>query len=175
MVVDLGAQRILLAQNGQLVKARGGSSSATWDAISRPLAGQRIASVALHGIRRSVTVNAEQSPDVRGDVDDVTEPLEDQYFVSHVAVRTLAPGDTEGTTDVRVDFGGSIVHAPAGSSLKDLATITARILNYRDPASPEQMVTILGAGRTDTASQKTLVRAIRGKSDDRYPHYAATR
>ena len=149
MVVDLGAQRILLAQNGQLVKARGGSSSATWDAISRPLAGQRIASVALHGIRRSVTVNAEQSPDVRGDVDDVTEPLEDQYFVSHVAVRTLAPGDTEGTTDVRVDFGGSIVHAPAGSSLKDLATITARILNYRDPASPEQMVSILGAERTE--------------------------
>lgn len=149
MVVDLGAQRILLAQNGQLVKARGGSSSATWDAISRPLAGQRIASVALHGIWRSVTVNAEQSPDVRGDVDDVTEPLEDQYFVSHVAVRTLAPGDTEGTTDVRVDFGGSIVHAPAGSSLKDLATITARILNYRDPASPEQMVTILGAGPTE--------------------------
>jgi len=66
-----------------------------------------------------------------------------------VAVRTLAPGDTEGTTDVRVDFGGSIVHAPAGSSLKDLATITARILNYRDPASPEQMVTILGAGPTE--------------------------
>ena len=96
-----------------------------------------------------MTVNAEQSPDVRGDVDDVTEPLEDQYFVSHVAARKLAPGDTEGTTDVRVDFGGSIVHAPAGPSLKDLATITARILNYRDPASPEQMVTILGPGRTE--------------------------
>lgn len=146
MGVDLGAQRILLARNGQLVKAREGLSSATWDAIREPLAGQRLASVAMHGIRRSVTVNAEQSPDVRGDVEEVTESLEDHYFVSRVTIRTLATGDTEGTTDVQVDFGGSIVHAPTGASLKDLATIAARILNYRDPASAEQMVTILGAG-----------------------------
>ena len=156
MGVDLGAQRILLARNGKLIKGRDGSSSATWDAISEPLAGQRLASVAMHGIRRSVTVNAEQSPDVRGDVDEVTQSLEDHYFISQVTIRTLAPGDTDGSTDVRVDFGGSIVHAPTGASLKDLATIAARILNYRDPASPQQMVTILGAGTENHAEAVVL-------------------
>lgn len=129
--IDVGGQRIYVARNGQLIKGRESSSSATWDAVAGPLGGYRLASVALRGIRRSVTVDAEQSPDVRGDVDEVAASLEDQYFVTHATVRVPAPGDKEGTSDIDVDFGASLLHSRGGASIGHLARVAAGVLNYR--------------------------------------------
>lgn len=142
--IDLGSQRLLVARNGQLVKAREASSSADWATVRGSLAGRRLARVALHGIRRSVAVSAEQSPDVRGDVEEITQSLDDHYFVSEVVVRVQSSGGRDGFADARVDFGGSIVHAAQGARLRDIVDIAATVLSYRNPASRAEMTLLLG-------------------------------
>ncbi|HZL04848.1 MAG TPA: hypothetical protein VFE45_05435, partial [Coriobacteriia bacterium] len=149
--VDLGEQRVLVARNGQLIKGRDSSSSATWEAVAEPLSAYRLASVSLRGIRRSVTVDAEQSPDVRGDVEEVAQSLEDQYFLTHATVRVPAPGDREGTTDIDVNFGAGTLHASTGASLRDLTSVAARVLNYRGPATDAQVAALVSGDYEDDA------------------------
>lgn len=147
--LDLGTERILIALNGQLIKARESSSSATWELLRGPLEGHRLSGVSLRGIRRSVTVDAEQSPDVRGDVEDVTASLEDHYFVTHATVRVPAAGGRDGLTDVRIDFGGGVVRAQEGASILDLTRIAGQVLKYRAPATAAQLTAIVGSDEFD--------------------------
>lgn len=141
--VDVGPHRILVAQNGQLIKGREGTSSARWEDLRQSLAGRRLAAVSLQGIHRSVTVSAEQSPDVRSDVEDVVASLEDQYFITAATVRALAPGDREGTTDLKVDFHSATIHAPGGASIRDLAEMSGTVLAHQRPIPPDTLASLL--------------------------------
>lgn len=141
--VDFGERRLLIANNGQLLKGRDGNSGASWDNVSEPLRGMRLARVDLRGVRRSVIVNAEQSPDIRADIEEVTRSLDDQYFVNEVAIRFLAPGESEGTTDVEVKFDKALVNATTGASLADLAKASLQVLNFRQPLTDEEVSAIV--------------------------------
>lgn len=151
LAIDLGTDRLLVAHNGQLIKARESSSSATWDALRAPLASRRLAGVSLRGIRRSVTVDAEQSPDVRTDVEEISTSLEDRYFVTHATIRVPAPAGGEGLHDVGVDFGGGTVHAPAGATIRDIAGIAAEVLNFRAYPLPMQVPGLSDEGASQVA------------------------
>ncbi|TFC94398.1 hypothetical protein E3T28_15220 [Cryobacterium sinapicolor] len=149
--IDIGESRLLLADNGKLIHARGGSSSATWLDIKDSLKGLKLARVELHGIRRSVTINAEQSDDVSGDVDEVTESLDDDYFVGEVAVRFSAPGDEPGSRDVDVLFGKSLVSGSKGAALADLVHLATSVLKFRAPLTDDQRLALIsGVGESQT-------------------------
>ena len=142
--IDIGEQRLSVADNGRLLKPRSGTSGATWDAISDALTRDRLSRIDLRGITRSVILTAERSPDIRSDIVQVTESLDDSYLVSQLAIRALAP-EGEGTVDVEVDFDTAMTTSAQGAAISDLARISLQILNYRAPASDETLGTILSA------------------------------
>ncbi|MEB0004162.1 hypothetical protein QN357_14615 [Cryobacterium sp. RTC2.1] len=141
--IDIGESRLLLADDSKLIHARGGSSSATWIDIKDSLKGLKLARVELHGIRRSVTINAEQSDDVSGDVDEVTDSLDDDYFVGEVAVRFAAPGDEPGNRDVDVQFGKGLVSGSKGAALADLVQLATTVLKFRAPLPDGQRLALI--------------------------------
>ncbi|MFD6516598.1 hypothetical protein [Rhodococcus sp. NPDC060176] len=140
--IDVGTQRILVAKNGRLIKARDNISAASWENLRGPLANYRLARVALHGIRRSITIDAEQSPDVRSDVEDVATSLDDRYYVTEATIRVSSTTTTNGLSDLLVDFGGSTVHARSGASIRDLTTIAGQVLNFRQPLTPDEIARV---------------------------------
>jgi hypothetical protein len=145
--VSFGSLRILIAWNGQFIKARDGSSSALWEHIRQPLANYQLTGVSLSGIRRSVSVDAQQSPDVRGDVDEIVNSLEDNYFVSRVSVRARRAEGIDGAADVEVNLGGGVVHALPGASVRTLVEVASQVLNYRAPVRIDVLEKALGSSR----------------------------
>lgn len=142
--VDLDGRRLFLAQGGTLLKSRPSTSSAVWERIRETVDGMRLRRVNLRGIRRSVSINAEQSPDIQSDVEEVTHSLDDNYFVDEVTLRFLAPGDREGTVDLDVQFGENLVVAQADASIADLTRSALGVLDYRNPASSDEIGRLLG-------------------------------
>lgn len=141
--IDIGDQRLSIAHNGQLAgKGRDGTSTATWDRVRGALASDRLARVDLRGITRSVILHAERSPDIRADIQKVTESLDDNYTVNEVVLRTPAPQGEEGTTDVEVKYDNAILTAPSGASILTLARAAMQVLNYRAPATDEQLTAL---------------------------------
>ncbi|MEV7768554.1 hypothetical protein [Microbacterium sp. NPDC086615] len=135
--IDIGEQRLSLAHNGQLAsKGRDGTSSATWDLIKGAVASDKLARIDLRGITRSVILNAERSPDIRTDIEKVTDSLDDSYVVNEVVLRTSAP-EGEGTTEIEVKFDNALVIAGAGASITDLARVSLQVLNFRDSLTDE--------------------------------------
>lgn len=144
--IDVGDQRLSLAYNGQLAsKGRDGTSSATWDLVGQTLTNDRLSRIDLRGITRSVTLNAERSPDIRADIQKVTDSLDDSYTVNEVVVRALAAGDEEGSTEIEVKFDNAIVVAASGASLADLARVSMKVLNYRSPASDADIAALFAS------------------------------
>lgn len=135
--IDIDEQRLSLAHNGQLAsKGRDGTSSATWDRIKDAITSDRLARIDLRGITRSVILNAERSPDIRSDIQKVTDSLDDSYTVNEVVLRAKAPGE-DGTTEIEVKFDNALVIATTGASIADLARVSLQVLNYRAPATDE--------------------------------------
>jgi hypothetical protein len=126
--IDIGSRRLYLAHRGAMLKKRPGGSSPGWDSVRPTLAGQRIGSIDLKGIRRSIRVTAEESPDVRADVEDVTQSLNDAYFVDRVTVRVDAAGAGDGLVDLEVRFTEGLVVADGGASLRDLSSAALEVL-----------------------------------------------
>lgn len=143
--IDIGDQRLSIAANGQLMpKSRAGSSSATWEDLQVPLADARLSRVDLTGVRRSVTVTAEQSPDVRSDVQEVAASLEDYYLVSQVTIRVPGAEGKEAEADVNVDFRTGLLAAPGGASVENLVRIGVEVLGYRSQSSAEEIAGLTG-------------------------------
>ena len=149
--VDVGNLRLYVAQNGTLLKGRSGSSSATWERVKETMGSTRLRRVELRGIQSSVSINAEQSPDVQGQVSKVTESFDDRYFIDAVTVRYRAPGDKQGHSDVDIKFGQNLAIAADSASIADITSAALSIAEYRSPASSEEVDALLG--RTVTAIQ----------------------
>lgn len=130
---DVGEERIQLAKNGQLVGSRPGSSAARWLDVVPALSGYRLSGVALQGLRRSVTIDAERSDDIRRDVEDVAASLDDEYLVTSLRIRVPAV-NSDDTAEIEVDFGAGVVKSTgSGASINDMVYALGRILKYRTP------------------------------------------
>lgn len=140
--IDIGDQRLSVANNGQLLKSRDNASSATWELIKSAVASDRLSRIDLRGITRSVILSAERSPDIRADVHQVTDSLDDSYRVSEVALRTTAP-DGEGTVEIEVNFDTALTSATSGASIADLARVSLQVMNYRSPVSDDLLQSVL--------------------------------
>jgi hypothetical protein len=134
--IDVGEERILIAKNGQLVTGRPSSSAAQWNDVAQSLSDYRLSGVSLQGIRRSVSVDAEQSDDVRRDIDEVANSLEDNYVITKARVRVAGVGDNaEQSAEVDIDFGASLLKSNQLASISDLVGIVGKVLKYRNPFS----------------------------------------
>jgi hypothetical protein len=127
-----------------MLKKRPGSISPAWDRVRPTLDGPRIGSIELKGIRRSVRLTAEESPDIRADVEDVTQSLDDAYFVDRVTVRATAPGGQEGLTDVEIRYDEGLVVADAGAALTDLTAVALNVLELGRDLTPGAVDSLLG-------------------------------
>jgi hypothetical protein len=143
---DVGEERIQLAKNGQLVGSRPGSSAARWLDVVPALSGYRLSGVALQGFRRSVTIDAERSDDIRRDVEDVAASLDDEYLVTSLRIRVPAV-DSDGVAEIEVDFGAGVVKSTgSGASINDMVYALGRILKYRTPFAQADLNALLTQG-----------------------------
>lgn len=143
---DVGEERIQLAKNGQLVGSRPGSSAARWLDVVPALSGYRLSGVALQGLRRSVTIDAEGSDDIRRDVEDVAASLDDEYLVTSLRIRVPSV-DRDGVAEIEVDFGAGVVKSTgSGASINDMVFALGRILKHRNPFAQADLDALLTRG-----------------------------
>lgn len=118
--------RIHVAYKGTKLPGRGSATSTTWEHLEPALLAYRLIRVELKGLRRSVTVNAEESDDIRQDISEIASSLEDTYFVQSVTVRT--DSTDEGTVDTQIDFGKSLAVSTGDAVLGDLTQAVQDLL-----------------------------------------------
>lgn len=118
--------RISVAYSGNRLKARPSATSVTWEKVQEKLEAYRLIKVDLRGLRRSVSVNAVQSDDIRQDVTQIATSVEDTYFVQAVTVRTNGPDGSD--VDTGVDFGQALAVSDGDCVLGDLVALTEDFL-----------------------------------------------
>ncbi|MGO4189282.1 hypothetical protein [Pseudarthrobacter sp. TAF60_1] len=123
------ARRIAVAWDAHKLKRAPAQSSKSWDQARELIADQTLLQVDLHGIQRSVSVNAVQSTDIRADITDVTTSVEDSYLVSSVALGLKNTEDE--VVRVDVDFGGSMISAALDVRLSDLVETATTVFDSR--------------------------------------------
>lgn len=135
--MDAGIHRVSFSSDGRTLKGRDEDAAPAWHDLSEALKPFRLSSVNLRGITRSVRIDAEESDDIRQDVEDVATSLDDTYAVSEVALR-FAPRDTKtGFSTVAVKFGKGLAVSELGTQIQDLARSSLQVLAYRSPLSEE--------------------------------------
>lgn len=144
--IDLGNVRLSLASNGQLMpKSRGQRPSVQWLDIQAPLRGSRLAQVDLSGIRRSVSVTAEESLDIRTDIQEIASSLEDSYRVSALTVLVPATLPDDGLTSIAIDFQSGVVSSSDGASMSAVASATVNFLAQSTAAEAAGLTTVVAA------------------------------
>lgn len=146
--IDLGDRRLFIARNGQLLtKGRPGRSSSTWESIEPSLVGARVSQVDLRGVRRSVTLTAEESPDIRADVQEVSESLEDTYYVSGLTLQVAADAEFDKDSEITADFGKGLLSS-SGSPIRSLVEYAIALLRPQREPSPEEDLHLFGTATT---------------------------
>lgn len=137
--LDNGRHRVLFSSDGRSLPGRDESRIPDWEELKENLTDFQLSSVNLRGITRSVRIDAEQSDDIRQDVEDVAQSLDDRYSVSEVALR-FAPRETKsGAASVAIRFGKGLTTTEGGATLADLARASLQVLAYKDPVSAEEV------------------------------------
>ncbi|PTT60382.1 hypothetical protein DBR22_20510 [Arthrobacter sp. HMWF013] len=137
-------ERLHLADSARTLRGRSTQSSVLWTDLAEPARDFRLSRVELRGVTRSVAVNAEQSVDVREDVERVSRSFDETFFVSEVGVRLESEDpDTDGV-EARVLLGDSLVVSDAGASLADLAGVALRLVS-RSGIEAEQVQDVIAS------------------------------
>ena len=137
-------ERLHLADSARTLRGRSTQSSVLWTDLAEPARDFRLSRVELRGVTRSVAVNAEQSVDVREDVERVSRSFDETFFVSEVGVRLESEDpDTDGV-EARVLLGDSLVVSDAGASLSDLAGVALRLVS-RSGIEAEQVQDVIAS------------------------------
>lgn len=127
---DYQDHRLLIASNGQLMpKSREGRGSADWNDLESALVGRRLGRVGLTGVSRSIAVTAEQSPDIRADINEITESVSDSYRVSDLVVRVPSALPDGGLVNVELNFETATTSAGLGASIAEVATVTIALMD----------------------------------------------
>lgn len=154
--VNFGAARLHLATSGTAIRSRGGSSAVLWPELAGALDGFSVSSVALKGLNRSIRVNAEDSPDVSQDIEDITHSVDDIYYVRTLGLSFPSAAEKDERATVEVDFDGSIVVADQAVLLSDLARAALKVLSYRTPVSDHLIEAVIGISQSAVQEQPAL-------------------
>lgn len=115
---------------GKALQGRGSTSSATWELMRTRLEGFQLLEVILRGIDRSITLNANRSPDVAADASSVVASLSDNYFVDELRIRA---GLMDEERELRINVGQALVFNEANATIADMLLAMRRFINYRSP------------------------------------------
>lgn len=147
--VDAGIHRVNFSSDGRTLRGRDDGTFPGWNELEENLSSFQLASVNLKGITRSVRIEAEKSDDIRQDVADVAQSLDDTYSVSDLGLRFSPRESKEGFASVSVNFGKGLAIASQGATIADLARSSLSVLAYRSPLSAKNQESVLG----DAAAQ----------------------
>jgi hypothetical protein len=137
--LDNGTHRVLFSSDGRSLPGRDETRIPEWRELKEQLADFRLAAVNLRGITRSVRIDAEQSDDIRQDVEDVAISLDDSYSVSEVALK-FAPRETRsGTAAVNIRFGKGLATTEGGATLADLTRASLQVMAYKAPVAADEV------------------------------------
>jgi hypothetical protein len=142
--VDAGIHRVNFSSDGRTLRGRDDGAFPAWSDLEKNLSSFQLASVNLKGITRSVRIEAEKSDDIRQDVEDVAQSLDDTYSVSDLVLRFSPRESKEGFAAVSVKFGKGLAVAGQGATIADLARSSLSILAYRSPLSLKNQEAVLG-------------------------------
>lgn len=132
--VNVEDKRLYISTNGRTLRGRDSVSAALWDEIKPALMEFKLSTVRLSGIARTITIDAEQSDNIKDDVEEIVRSVEDTYYINEVRIRFNDPRNDE-PVETRVKLGASLVVAEDSVSLFDLANAALSILSYRNPLS----------------------------------------
>lgn len=136
--VDFGGRRISLASSGRTLPGRHSTGDPHWDVLSDSASSFRLVSSTLRGISRSISITAEESDDVRSDVEGVVNSIEDSFVVSEMVVRV--PDQPSGdAVDVTLSFSRATATAEPAAAIRDMVRAAGRLLAFRDPLSEEEV------------------------------------
>ncbi|MGY4719291.1 hypothetical protein [Naumannella huperziae] len=128
-----GSDALRFATYGQALKARGLQSSALWQVVSSLLpADSRVLEIELRGVDRSITLRANESPNLHQDVEDVVGSVQDNFYVERLVVQL---GRVDEDRQVELAFGDRMAYGSGNATLKDLAELLAGTVAYRNPIS----------------------------------------
>lgn len=158
--VNFRGNRLHLAPSGTELRGRGGSTAVLWEDVAPTLTSFSVLSVSLKGVTRSIAINAEQSTDVSGDVDEVTSSVDDVYYVRNVGLGFPVPsaaGASADIADVQVNFDTSIVESDRVVPLSVLADVALSLLRHgRSEENTDDVRSTLGLGAQLSANQPQL-------------------
>ncbi|TDZ96335.1 hypothetical protein [Mycobacteroides salmoniphilum] len=157
--VNFGGNRLHLAPSGNEIRGRGGSTAVLWQDVAPALSSFSVLSVSLKGVTRSIAINAEQSTDVSGDVEEVTSSVDDVYYVRNVGLGFPVPspaGDGSDIADVQVNFDTSIVESDRVVPLTVLADVALSVLRYGSSDDDTDVRSTLGLSGQQLADQPQL-------------------
>lgn len=137
-------ERLHLADSARTLRGRSTESSVLWTDLSDAARDFRLSRVELRGVTRSVAVNAEQSTDVREDVERISSSFDETFFVSEVGVRLASEDPDADEVEARVLLGDSLVVSDAGASLSDLTGVALRLIS-RTGIKAEQVQDVIAA------------------------------
>lgn len=123
------SRRIAIAQDPKKLKKKNSETSRNWDQIEDSLSGHTLLEVSLKGIKRSVSINSLQSSDIRKDVNDITESVEDKYLIDSVTLGLMNLEDE--LTRVDVHIGDSLLTAESDIKIVELLNAATSIFSYK--------------------------------------------
>lgn len=137
--LDDGVHRVVFSSDGRSLPGRDETRIPEWGEVKEQLSDFRLAAVNLRGITRSVRIDAEQSDDIRQDVEDVAVSLDDSYSVSEVALKFTPRETRSGAAAVNIRFSKALATTDGGATLADLTRASLQVLAYRAPVIAEQV------------------------------------
>jgi hypothetical protein len=143
--VDFGGQRIMIATSGRTLPGRDSVGSPLWDDLAMAVDPFRVVAATLRGVTRSISVSAEESDDVKADIDGVVSSMEDSFRVGELTVR-LADQPSGEPADIEVSFSRGIATASPSATMRDLVRVAGQLVSFREPIAEESTAIAISDG-----------------------------
>lgn len=140
--VDFASQRISIATSGRTLPGRDSIGSPLWEDLSLAMRTFRVVAATLRGVTRSITVTAEESSDVKADIDDVVLSVEDRFRVEKLTVRVGEQPSGE-PVDIEINFSRGTATASPSATVRDLVRVSGHLVSFREVIAEEVLATAI--------------------------------
>ncbi|KQQ98403.1 hypothetical protein ASF72_18330 [Arthrobacter sp. Leaf141] len=154
VALDMKDWRILFADDARKLKGRSANGTTPqWSDLSGALPSFAIKAVDLHGLSRRVSISAERSGDIYGDIASVTDALDETFYVPRLQI-TENTGAEDCTS--LVEFSEMLVTSSPADSLANHAKAAIHLLLHNKHVDTSELgaglVEILNTSITPSAS-----------------------
>ncbi|MET9313640.1 hypothetical protein ABZX12_17605 [Kribbella sp. NPDC003505] len=129
--------RVSLSHDARKLKGRDGGSAARWNDISSVVDRYILESIRLQGVSRTISVSAENSNNVKRDVDQIQQTIDDQFHVTELTLRPLRSLNEASTI---VNFMAWTATSEGGESVQNLTDVGLSLLGHRRPVDQSELL-----------------------------------